>query len=171
MKNAFIEYKDFNEISNFNCIQEKQLSDSGITSCDIDPHKNAVISVGYDNGRIDIFGITNGKILASHTDDSSTSPVIFNQFLTQSHTEDNIYELLTVTLNGSLSTLSYNTESSTIKPLYTKTIGTEIVQSTLHPMGVLLFSILEAGRCWNVYDLESNNILYKSDLSITQLTS
>lgn len=172
MKNAFVEYADYNEIANFNLFHDKQILEQGVTSISIDPYMGDTVCLGFSGNDVEIFSTKSGKILNSFDKlFDASSRIIFTEFLSTNHTEDDLYELLIVSSNGDSRVLSFNTESKSISVISQKKLGNDVVQSVLHPMGTLLFSITENGRNWNLFDLENNEILYKSNPCSTMLTA
>ena len=80
MKNAFVEYADYNQIANFNMLQEKQIREEKVTDTCLDPFKNEVASVGFENGNIEIFNVKSGKIIATFDELQNQGKIVFNEF-------------------------------------------------------------------------------------------
>jgi WD40 repeat protein len=153
MKNAFVEYADYNDISNFHLLHEKQILEEGVTSTSIDPYTGDTICLGFSGNEVEIFSTRTGKILNSFDKLSeSGSRIIFSEFLSSGHTEDDIYEILIISSNGESRVLSFNTDTKSLTVISQKKLGNDLVQSVMHPMGNLVFSITENGRNWNLFD-------------------
>jgi len=80
MKNAFVEYSDSTQIANFNMLQEKQIRDEKVTDASLDPFKNELASVSFENGNIEIFNVKSGKIVATFDDLQNQGKIVFNEF-------------------------------------------------------------------------------------------
>lgn len=98
MKNAFVEYSDSTQIANFNMLQEKQIRDEKVTDASLDPFKNELASVSFENGNIEIFNVKSGKIVATFDDLQNQGKIVFNEFQTHNFTEDNLHEIFVVRL-------------------------------------------------------------------------
>ena len=101
MKNAFVEYSEASDISNFNLLRFSQTRETPITSLSIDPFMSNCICIGYQAAGLDLYNLNTGKIDASlPTGSFKKGDIIFNEFLTANQTEDNLYEILVISSNG-----------------------------------------------------------------------